>query len=309
MKEHSLNRHNGSAVAIALCAAATLLTGCMDSEAAGSNSGIATVESTRMTNTIFNDLDTALQANENITVVARVDHAVNAATVDLALRPTKVIFFGNPRLGTPLMQSQQTVGIDLPQKIAVIEGTEGSAQLLWNSPSYLQNRHGLTAVDEQLGAINNALRGLATTAAENENFSAAPAAVAFGEGLVQRTSNKPFADTINALRQAIESNEKLTLVFELDHQANAARVGLTLRPTHLFVFGNPAAGTPLMQAQQRTALDLPQKMLVYQTGEGEVKIAYNAPSYIAKRHGINGQEQRLEAIASALSSLATAAAE
>lgn len=289
-----------------ICVIALLTHGCADTEDDGGNSGVASVSSTRLANTIFNDLDMALQANDNISVVARVDHAMNAASVDLTLRPTKVIFFGNPRLGTPLMQNQQTTGIDLPQKFAVREQADGSAEVLWNSANYLQNRHGLTTVDEQLGMINTALQDLATSAAQNDDAKAVSATVAFGEGLVQRDSNQSFDDTVAALRGEINRNPNLTLVFELDHQANAASVGLELRPTTLFVFGNPAAGTPLMQSKQRTALDLPQKILVYQNADGVVRLAYNSPAYIAKRHNINGQQQRLEMINGALASLAAA---
>lgn len=76
-------------------------------------------------------------------VLARIDHAAAAATVGLALRPTTVILFGNPRGGTPLMQAEQTIGIDLPLKALVWEDAEGRTWLGYNDPAWLAARHGI----------------------------------------------------------------------------------------------------------------------------------------------------------------------
>ncbi|MGI8738911.1 MAG: DUF302 domain-containing protein [Gammaproteobacteria bacterium] len=79
----------------------------------------------------------------------------------------------------------------------------------------------------------------------------------------------------------------------MDHQTNAETVGLDLRPTEVILFGNPALGTPLMQQSQTAGLDLPQKILAFQDAQEAVQIAYDAASYIANRHAIEGADEAL----------------
>ena len=99
-----------------------------------------------------------------LNLFATVDHAQNAAGVDLALRPTRVVIFGNPRVGTPLMQCQQTIAIDLPQKVLIWEDDQGQVQLAYNDPQYLGGRHrldgcGVEAIKTISGALDNLTNG------------------------------------------------------------------------------------------------------------------------------------------------------
>src|SRR6516225_1827663 len=87
---------------------------------------------------------------KGITVFARIDHAAGAAQAGLSLRPTEVLIFGNAKAGTPLMQSNQTIGIDLPLKALVWQDADGKVWLSYNAPSWLAQRHGLAA---GLGAL------------------------------------------------------------------------------------------------------------------------------------------------------------
>jgi uncharacterized protein (DUF302 family) len=82
---------------------------------------------------------------KGLTVFARIDHAAGAAQVGLPLRPTEVLIFGNARGGTPLMQSSQTAGIDLPLKCLVWQDEAGKTWLSYNDPSWIARRHGLGA--------------------------------------------------------------------------------------------------------------------------------------------------------------------
>jgi len=77
-------------------------------------------------------------------VFARVDHAAGAHEVGLELRPTELLMFGNARGGTPLMQDQQTAGIDLPLKALAWTDESGQTWLSYNDPAYLMRRYGLT---------------------------------------------------------------------------------------------------------------------------------------------------------------------
>lgn len=98
----------------------------------------------------------ALEA-KGLTIFARVDHAKNAAGAGLELGPTQVLIFGNPKLGTPLMQSNRTIAIDLPQKALAFEDAEGQVWLAYNVPEYLAKRHDVENRDEVVAKIAGAL--------------------------------------------------------------------------------------------------------------------------------------------------------
>jgi uncharacterized protein (DUF302 family) len=95
-----------------------------------------------------------------MTVFARIDHAAGAAAVGLPLRPTELLIFGNAKGGTPLMQSVQTVGIDLPLKALVWQDEAGKTWLSYNDPGWLAKRHGYQ-VDAAVSAMAGALDALA----------------------------------------------------------------------------------------------------------------------------------------------------
>jgi len=101
-------------------------------------------------------------------VFGRVDHAANAKQVDMPLRPTEVLIFGNARGGTPLMQARQTIGIDLPLKALAWEDADGKTWVTTNDPAWLARRHDLGAEAE--GAVEAMRAGLAavTKAAAGE---------------------------------------------------------------------------------------------------------------------------------------------
>jgi uncharacterized protein (DUF302 family) len=95
---------------------------------------------------------------------ARIDHAALAAEAGLALRPTEVIIFGNPRAGTPLMQASQTVGIELPLKALVWQDSSEKVWLGYNDPQWLAKRHGIDGVEGVTRKMELALRSIATEA-------------------------------------------------------------------------------------------------------------------------------------------------
>lgn len=125
------------------------------------------------------------------------------------------------------------------------------------------------------------------------------------EGLVTVESDQEFEATVERISSAIEDNENLTLVATVDHARNADSVDMDLRPTTLFVFGNPNLGTNLMRASQTAGIDLPQKLLVWKAEDGSVHVTYNDPAWIADRHDVEGQEEVLDKISGALEALAT----
>lgn len=99
----------------------------------------------------------AVLEKKGLKVFARIDHQAGAAGADLELRPTQVLLFGNPKLGTPLMTSAQTTAIDLPQKALAYEDESGDVYLAYNDVGYLTVRHGIEGRDEVLNKIGGAL--------------------------------------------------------------------------------------------------------------------------------------------------------
>lgn len=133
------------------------------------------------------------------------------------------------------------------------------------------------------------------------------AAQSVGAGVLTLPSSHDFDATTTQLQDAI-AEEGLVLVTTIDHAANADDAGLDLLPTTVFVFGNPQAGTPLMQAARTIALDLPQKMLVWEDEAGDVFVTWRDPTVLATHHGLTGDEGPLPNIAALLETLARTAA-
>jgi len=105
-------------------------------------------------------------------------------------------------------------------------------------------------------------------------------------GLKTIQSNYSVAETINRL--AVIAEEKGLIIFSrIDHGGNAMQQGLQLRPTELIIFGNPKAGTTLMQDQQTSGIDLPVKALAWEDASGKVWLTFNDVNWIANRHNLS----------------------
>jgi uncharacterized protein (DUF302 family) len=104
--------------------------------------GLITIKSSYGSQETVDKLEAAVKV-KGLTIFAKVDHAAGAAAVGLPLQPTQLIIFGNARGGTPLMQSAQTSGIDLPMKVLVWQDASGDTWLSYNDPEWIAKRHGL----------------------------------------------------------------------------------------------------------------------------------------------------------------------
>ncbi|MGQ0751408.1 MAG: DUF302 domain-containing protein [Betaproteobacteria bacterium] len=113
-------------------------------------------------------------------------------------------------------------------------------------------------------------------------------------------------ETIDRMETAAKSR-KLSVFLRLDHAVGATKVGKTLRPTELLVFGNPQGGTPLMECAQTAGIDLPLKVLAWEDAGGQVWLSYNDPKFLADRHGGKECGPVVESLRKALSGLVSGA--
>lgn len=126
------------------------------------------------------------------------------------------------------------------------------------------------------------------------------------DGLIVLKSEMNVKQTADRLVSMLEK-KGMTVFIRIDHAAGAKKVDKTLRPTELVIFGNPKAGTPVMQCSQNAAIDFPQKALIKEDENGEVTLSYNDPLYLAKRHNIQGCDKVLTKISGILGSFAKGA--
>ena len=127
--------------------------------------GLITIKSSFGPEETMKRLEAEVRA-KGMTVFAHVDHAAGAAAAGLLLRPTELLILGTAKVGTPLMQSVQTIGIDLPLRVLVWQDGSGSTWLSYNDPRWLARRHGLDdeAAKTTVNAMTTALNAIARTA-------------------------------------------------------------------------------------------------------------------------------------------------
>jgi len=130
-----------------------------------SNTGIISKISHHNFLTTYEKLKSIIENNPNLKIILELDHQQNAKLNGLTLDPTKIILFGNPTLGTPLMQAGVFTGLDLPQKILVSE-KKGVVSVSYNDPLYLKARHQIEGQDEILLKVVKALDTITTKASE-----------------------------------------------------------------------------------------------------------------------------------------------
>jgi uncharacterized protein (DUF302 family) len=119
------------------------------------------------------------------------------------------------------------------------------------------------------------------------------------DGVTKRESRYSVAQTVDRL-EAVLKERGITVFARIDHAGEATKVGLSLPPTQVLVFGNPRAGTPLMVAHPTIAIDLPMKALAWQDAAGKVWIGFNSADYMKKRHDLTDEQAKSLAVVGAL---------
>lgn len=140
----------------------------------------------------------------------------------------------------------------------------------------------------------------------NSNANSHQQSTMQNNGLISMQSNHSVKQTADRF-ESIAKDKGLTVFIRIDHQQNAMNADLTLKPTEVIIFGNPKAGTPLMNCAPSVAIDLPQKVLISEDAAGKVALTYNDPSYLKARHNIKGCDKVISNISMLLNNLAAAA--
>lgn len=130
---------------------------------AETSDGVIRIKSQHSVSDTVDKLESVLK-NKGMTIFKRVSHSDGAAKVGLELRPTELLIFGNPGVGTPLMQCQQLAALDLPQKALVYEDADGQVWFAYNDPEYIAERHNITGCDDVVSKISTALHNFSMAA-------------------------------------------------------------------------------------------------------------------------------------------------
>ena len=255
--------------------------------------------------TTYNNLRTGLQDNKEVTILAEINHTLNAQSTGLEIRNTRLILFNDLSSATSLIKANQLAGLDLPQRIMVYEDVDANVFATYNSTAFLGARYDLSS--SQLQNLRNSLQNFATLATNNVISENASTNVTLGQGIITLVSQNDFNTTYNKLRNAISDDANLTIISEVNHQTDAQTIGVSLDPTSLIVFGNPDLGSPIIGESQTAGLDLPQKMLVWEDSDGGVNISYNNPNFLADRFSVLNNTEVIDEMSSAMASLAVEA--
>jgi uncharacterized protein (DUF302 family) len=127
-------------------------------------------------------------------------------------------------------------------------------------------------------------------------------------GLITIRSQSSVKATIDRLEASL-GESAVSIFARIDDRAGAISAGMSLRPTEVLIFGNPKAGTPLMQAKQTIGIDLPLKVLAWEDASGTVRVTYNDPAWLAARHALgDAAAEAVSGLTRALAKLAETAA-
>ena len=116
-----------------------------------------------------------------------------------------------------------------------------------------------------------------------------PLSALAADGLIVLKSSHGVGESIDRA-EALFKQKGITVFVRVPHSKGAAGVGIEIPDLELLIFGNPKLGSPLMQSQPTTAIDLPLKMIAWQDADGQVWLAYNDPAWIAQRHGVSDRD-------------------
>ncbi len=235
---------------------------------------------------VYTSIKLAIEANENLKIIAEVNHSEAAKGVEIEIPQSRLIVFGNPKVGTQLMQQNQKIGIDLPMKILVYDDN-GITKVIYNNASILMNRYEimLPELEEKMNGLLNKISASDIEETKLQNLK-------LGSSLAD-LQTKESSLSVNKASEKLEKllkEKEFKLIAKVEHDKAAKNADLELRPTRLFIFGKPQMGSQLMKLNSTIGLDLPMKILIWEDENGKTQVSYFKGSFLAKRHSIENEE-------------------
>ncbi|MFN2261138.1 MAG: DUF302 domain-containing protein [Psychroflexus sp.] len=231
------------------------------------------------------DLDAALKnfnrflgTNPGLDVYANINHKENAQKVNMQLDENQVYFFDNPRFSSPLIRENPLVAMEFPVRVGFFK-KDGESYVFSRSSEWIKQRYGLK-FSPALQSYNNLAKTFIKQASMEEFAKEDSIKIAKHKGLESVKSSKNFED----IEAVLDQNEKIFKVLSLDFRKKAENINISTEPLHLFIFGNPEVGTQLMQKNPNFSIDLPLRLLVRETSEGEVLVYYNDMEFLSDMH-------------------------
>ncbi len=235
---------------------------------------------------VYNSIKSAIESNENLKIIAEVNHSEAAKGVQMEIPQSRLIIFGNPKAGTQLMQQNQAAAMDLPMKILVYEDN-GTTKIIYNNASILMNRYEI-----MLPELETKMNGLLDKISHSDVEETKLQDLKLGSNLsdLQTKESVLSVDKSSAKLEKLLKEKGFRLIAKVEHNKAAKDAGLEIRPTRLFIFGKPEVGSQLMKLNSTIGLDLPMKILIWEDENGKTQVSYYKGSFLANRHGIENEE-------------------
>lgn len=230
----------------------------------------------------------------------------------VSIRPTRVVFYNDAVRTTPIINADPRAGLDLPAALLIYQDSNGDVGVAYDNAAYFKRRYDVSDADDAIDALTDDAQSLAQTAAGNDvSVQGSTDQISRADGVIERVSNDDFPTTLNRLIGAINDDDSLDLLGQIDQRAAAINVGLTLgnndNQSTLVLFHAGQNMARLLSGGQTVGIDLPERMLVSEADDGSVTLYYNAPDYLIDRHQIEGRANAADDLADTLSNLADTA--
>ena len=236
---------------------------------------------------LFQQLKSNVAANSDWREVVEIDHSRLGQEAGSVMPPSHVLIFSVPSMEVSLIQQNPLVALDLPLRVLAYEETPGGvSKLIYNDYAYIESRYNLpersklkTAYEQSMAA---ALQGIP----EDQIGSFQQSAIEDG-GIITINSPLGFDETLQRVMDAIASQDDTVDFGIVDFQQQGEQQGVDLLPSTLILFGAPAPGAKAMSEAPTLGLDaFCQKFLVWQDGNGDVKLSFNDLLSLAERQGV-----------------------
>lgn len=247
--------------------------------------GSRLVKSTNDFQETYQQLRAALLNTSSVKNINEIDFAGEG----LEAYEKKLLLFDMTEVTTPLMQHNQLLGLDLPQKIFIFKTQTEEVYVLYNSLQYLRSRYKVSKV-KQLRFMCDFLEQIVEKATGNSRY-VQKKVEAYPDGIVTRSGSQDFKLIFSRLQDAITRNQELELVMIIDHQKSALTSGLGLRESALLLVRDRKTEAYILNSETCFALDLPLKILVWTDEDGTVKISYTRPEYLELRYNMKGNRE------------------